>query len=70
MGLLDNAILFPFRLTWNLVFIVLAFGLFIAWNVFVWGSVIVGVLLLIFAPVYLWFPLLLLGCCTELWPEY
>ena len=70
MHLADNLIMLPFRLAWNTVVTVLAIALLIAWNIFVWGSVIVGVLFLIFAPIYLIFPLSLLHFNIELWPEY
>jgi len=66
----SNAFLFIFRLTWNVSVISLAIGLTIGLNVFIWGSVIVGILLLCFAPIMAFiFPLFLIRFTTELWPE-
>jgi len=64
-----NIIEFPFRLTWNILIIIIGVAALIAWNVFIWGSVIVGVLFLIFAPGWLLWPILIFNGIIELWPE-
>lgn len=66
-----NLLLLPFRLSWNIFIIVLAVWLTCVWCVFTWGSVITGVLLLVFfgLDVFL-LPMTLLFLLTELWPEY
>lgn len=64
-----NIIEFPFRLTWNAFIIVIGIAALIAWNVFIWGSVIVGVLFLIFAPEFLLWPAIIFAGIVELWPD-
>ena len=69
--MIANLLLLPFRLSWNIFIIVLAVSLTIALNVFIWGSVIAGVILLCFAPAFVFiFPMFLIAFAVELWPEY
>lgn len=70
-GLLMNFIMLPLRLSWNIFIIALAVWLTVMWCAFTWGSVVVGVLLLIFFGVETFVvPMVLLMFTTELWPEY
>ena len=65
-----NLVLLPFRLLWDLVIVVAAIGLTIAWIGFVVGSVIGVVLLLIFMGVEGFiFPMVFLGLLVSPWPS-
>ena len=62
-----NAILFPFRGLFNTLIIALAVSLQILWLVFLFGSVIGVVLLLIFLPGAFLLPLSLLENLVSMW---
>ena len=66
---LDNIILCPFRLVWNIIVTGLIITGFILWFGFIFGSVIGVILILIFAPDLFLLPLVLVFMYTELWPE-
>ena len=66
MSLLELLIQFPFRLIWNLIVIVGAISLTIAWLGFVFGSVIGVILLLIFFPEGFLLPMTLLAFLVRL----
>jgi len=59
----------PFRLLWNLAVLAAAVGLTIAWLLFLFGSVLGVVLLLIFLPGAFFLPMGLLTICVELFPD-
>lgn len=63
---LECYFLLLFKFLWNAGVVTLAIALTIALNVFLWGSVIAGVLVLIFAPQLLIFPMLLTSKCVKL----
>jgi len=67
--MLDNLILLPCRLLWNVIVIVSAVGLEIVWLCFIFGSVIGIVLLLIFMPDGFLLPLVLLNLAVDIWPD-
>jgi len=70
MGILiDNILLFPFRLLWNVIVTALLIGGFVLWFGFIFGSVIAVVLILIFAPGLFLLPLAIGSMYTEIWPE-
>lgn len=66
---LFNLCLLPLRLFWNVVVIVGAIALQIAWLGFVFGSVLGVIILLVFFPAGFLLPLGLLGLTVRLWPE-
>jgi hypothetical protein len=66
---LDNIILFPFRLVWNIIVTGLIITGFVLWLGFIFGSVIGVILILIFAPDLFLLPLVLVFMYTKLWPE-
>jgi|TARA_B100001964_G_scaffold4235_1_gene4574 uncharacterized membrane protein len=69
MKFIINLLLWPFRLLWNIVVIIVAITLEVLWIGFVFGSVAGVILLLIFWIEGFFFPLVLLVFTTELWPE-
>jgi membrane associated rhomboid family serine protease len=64
-----NLLLLPCRLLWDLVVVVGAIALEVAWLGFLFGSVVGVVLVLIFAPGLFIAPLGLLGLVVSPWPE-
>jgi hypothetical protein len=58
----------PFRLLWNLLVLIAAISLTIAWLVFLFGSVLGVILLLIFFPTGFFLPMALMVFCVELFP--
>ncbi len=69
--MITNLLLLPLRLSWNIFIIALAVSLTVILNTLIWGSVVVGVFLVCFAPIIVFiFPLGLLMFNVELWPEY
>jgi len=68
--MLNNLLMLPFRLVWNLSMISLAIGLTIMWNVFLWGSIALGIVVLLLDAGILVIPMVFLMFTTELWPEY
>jgi hypothetical protein len=58
----------PFRLLWNLAVFATAVGLTIAWLIFIFGSVLGVVLLLIFFPGAFLLPMCITALCVELFP--
>jgi hypothetical protein len=48
--MIENILLFPFRLLWNIIVTGLIIGGFVLWFGFIFGSVIAVILILIFAP--------------------
>ncbi len=66
---IDNILLLPFRLLWNIIVIVGTIWLEVLWIGFVFGSVAGVILLLIFWIEGFLFPLILFSFCTELWPR-
>jgi hypothetical protein len=58
----------PFRLLWNLLVLIAAISLTIAWLVFLFGSVLGVVLLLIFLPNGFFLPMALMVFSVELFP--
>jgi len=69
MNTIENIILFPFRLVWNIIVTGLIIGGFVLWFGFIFGSVIAVILILIFAPDLFLLPLVLAPMYTEMWPE-
>lgn len=59
---------FPFRLLWNLLVLIAAKSLTIAWLVFLFGSVLGVILLLIFFADGFFLPMALMVFCVELFP--
>lgn len=66
---IENILLFPFKLVWNLVVIILSIWLQIIWLSFLFWSIIWVVLLLIFFPECFLLPLSLLWMTTPLFWE-
>jgi hypothetical protein len=66
---LENIILFPFRLTWNIVVTALIIAGFIFWFGFIFGSVLGVIIILIFAPDLFLLPLALVFMYTKLWSD-
>lgn len=69
MNTLENIVLFPFRLFWNIVVTILIVGGFVLWFGFIFGSVVAVILILIFAPSLFLLPLVLTPMYTKMWPE-
>lgn len=67
--MIENILLFPFRLLWNIIVTGLIIGGFVLWFGFIFGSVIAVVLILIFAPSLFLLPLALAGMYTKIWNE-
>ncbi len=65
---LRNIVLFPFRLLWNLLVAVAIIGFGLAWWGFLFGSGVVFIIVLIFAPSLFLLPGLLTAFFTPLWP--
>ena len=69
METIENLVLLPFRLLWNIVVTILIIGGFVLWFGFIFGSVIAVILILIFAPNLFLLPLALVPMYTKLWHE-
>ena len=69
METLENTLLYPFRVLWNLLVFIVAITLQVLWVGFLFGSVLGIILLLIFMPGGFLLPLLLLSFTVETWPE-
>ncbi len=67
--MVENIILFPFRLLWNLIVTGLIVTGFVLWYGFIFGSVLGVILILIFAPDLFLLPLLLASIYTKMWNE-
>jgi len=67
--LIENILLFPFRLLWNITVTALLVGGFVLWFGFIFGSVIAVMLILIFEPDLFLLPLAITVMYTEIWPE-
>ena len=67
--LITNIALLPFRLIWNTVVVIGAVALTVVWLLFVFGSVVGVILLLIFAPEGFLLPMALLAFMTPLWAD-
>ena len=67
--MIENILLFPFRLLWNIIVTGLIIGGFVLWFGFIFGSVIAVILILIFAPDLFLLPLALTGMYTKIWDE-
>jgi hypothetical protein len=60
----------PFRVAWNLCVFGAALSLTIAWNSFVWSSVMAVVILFVWYPAGFLLPLSLAeGCIVPMWPR-
>ena len=66
---LENTVLFPFRLFWNIIVTGLLVGGFVLWFGFIFGSVVAVVLILIFAPELFLLPLPIAYMYTNMWPD-
>jgi hypothetical protein len=66
---IENLLLLPFRLLWDIIVIVGSVWLEIIWIGFLFGSVLGVVLVLIFAPELFVGPLALLGFTIDPWPD-
>ncbi len=69
MHTLINLILLPFRTLWNIIVLLGAIIAQVAWISFLLGSVLGIVLILLFNPGLLLFPLSLLYLSTDYWPD-
>jgi hypothetical protein len=67
--MIENILLFPFRLLWNIIVTGLIIGGFVLWFGFIFGSVIAVILILIFAPDLFLLPLALAGMYTKIWDD-
>ena len=67
--MVENIILFPFRLLWNLIVTGLIVTGFVLWYGLIFGSVLGVILILIFAPDLFLLPLLLASIYTKMWNE-
>lgn len=68
--MIENILLFPFRLLWNILVTGLIIGGFVLWFGFIFGSVIAVILILIFAPHLFLLPLVLAEMYTKIWDDY
>ena len=59
---------FPFRILWNALVVITAVSLTVAWIIFLFGSVLGVILLLIFLPSGFFLPMSLLALTVELFP--
>ncbi len=66
--MIENMLLLPFRLAWNIIVLAIVIGLFFVWWPFLFGSVIGVILVLIFAPVLFFWPVELCAMMVSLWP--
>ncbi|MFT7043662.1 MAG: hypothetical protein ACJAW7_002424 [Candidatus Azotimanducaceae bacterium] len=69
MHTLENLVLLPFRLIWNIIVTGLLIGGFVLWFGFIFGSVIAVILILIFAPDLFLLPLGIALMYTKNWPD-
>jgi hypothetical protein len=69
MHTLENLVLLPFRLIWNIIVTGLLIGGFVLWFGFIFGSVIAVILILIFAPDLFLLPLGIVLMYTKIWPD-
>ena len=69
MNVIENIILLPFRVVWNIIVSGLIIGGFILWFGFIFSSVVAVVLIMIFAPELFLLPLVLGELYVEIWPE-
>ena len=67
--MLENILLFPFRLLWNLIVTGLIITGFVFWLGFIFGSVLGVILILIFDPGLFLLPLALVPMYTKIWDE-
>jgi hypothetical protein len=67
--MIENILLFPFRLLWNIVVTGLLIGGFVLWFGFIFGSVIAVVLILIFAPDLFLLPIAISALYTKMWDD-
>jgi len=68
--MLENILLYPFRLLWNIIVTGLLIGGFILWFGFIFGSVVAVILIIIFKPELFLLPLVIGVMYTKLWPDY
>jgi hypothetical protein len=68
-SMLENILLFPFRLLWNLIVTGLIITGFVFWFGFIFGSVLGVILILIFDPGLFLLPLVLVPMYTKIWDE-
>jgi len=60
----------PFRILWNILVLIAAVSLTVTWIVFLFGSVLGIILLLIFLPTGFFLPMMLLALTVELFPVF
>lgn len=60
----------PFRILWNILVLIAAVSLTVAWIIFLFGSVLGVILLLIFLPNGFFLPMMLLALTVELFPVF
>ena len=68
--MLENIILLPFRLLWNIVVTGLIIGGFFLWFGFIFGSVLGVIIILVFLPHFFFWPMAFGLMYTKIWDEY
>ncbi len=66
--MIENMLLFPFRLAWNIIVLAIVIGRFFLWWPFLFGSERGVILVLLFAPVLFFWPVELCAMMVPLWP--
>jgi len=66
---IENLFLLPFRLLWNLLVTVALVAFAVAWWGFLFGSGVVFIIALVFAPDLFIVPIFVVGLYMPLWPD-
>jgi hypothetical protein len=68
---LPHILAFPFRMVWNMFILLLAMVLQVAWLIFVCGSVVGVILILVLNPMLFLLPMgIARECLVPIWPGF